>query len=99
MTIFDSFCTYISGSSDDTYGSFTNGSAVKLYDTGTASVIDDVDVGNSLPALPALDGQLDQSYERRFSGCQDTDDGKQHHEPEAADTGVCLVTAPQPLIH
>jgi hypothetical protein len=61
------------GSTDDTHGSFTNGSAVKLYDTGTTSVIDDVDVGNTPPALPTLDGQLDQSYERRFSGCQDTD--------------------------
>jgi hypothetical protein len=61
------------GAVDDTHGGFTNGDGVELYDPGGGFVVDALDVGDAPPNLPKLDGRVEQTYERKFGGCQDTD--------------------------
>ena len=61
------------GTVDGSFDDSGNSDGVELYDTGLAVVIDDVDVGDAPPALMKIDGQLDESYQRWFGGCQDTD--------------------------
>lgn len=57
------------GPTDDTHNGFGNGDGVELYDTIGDAIVDVIVIGNSPPDLPNLDGQVDQSYQRRIGGC------------------------------
>jgi hypothetical protein len=61
------------GPSDDSFPGFTNGESVELRYIPTLTTVDVGLVGVGRSALPRLDGRIDQTYERRFDGCMDTD--------------------------
>ncbi len=61
------------GPVDGVSGEFTNGESVGLYHAPSLTWVDAILVGGAPPLLPRLDGRMDQSYERRFAGCMDTD--------------------------